>query len=141
MAIRTLVRTTLAAVMLIGAAALVQGQARSQWDGVFTAAQATRGQALWEQCAPCHGAALSGGEAPELAGPPFVSNWNDVKLSDLSDRIQLSMPMNAPGSLSRAQVADLIAYILQKNGAPAGENELPGQVMMLQGITFMASNP
>jgi len=58
---------------LIAAAVLAQAS-RSVWDGVYTDAQARRGQALFEQnCVSCHGPALEGdGEAPPLSGgEPF----------------------------------------------------------------------
>ena len=34
------------------------------------------------------------------------------------------MPRDAPGKLSRQEVADIISYILQVNKFPAGEAEL-----------------
>ena len=34
------------------------------------------------------------------------------------------MPADAPGTLSRPQVADLVAYMLQANQFPAGSAEL-----------------
>ena len=38
--------------------------------GLFTEAQAIRGEAVYAQsCASCHGAALAGGAAPPLVGP------------------------------------------------------------------------
>ena len=43
---------------------------RSVWDGVYTAEQAKRGEALYGQhCAACHGGTLLGAEAaPALTG-------------------------------------------------------------------------
>src|SRR5215210_516360 len=101
---------TVAAVALLGITAFgafaargtvaAQG-AKSQWDGVYTQDQAKRGEALYsENCASCHGPDLTGGEmAPGLTGGEFSSNWNDLSLGDLYERIRISMPQNAPGSL------------------------------------------
>lgn len=60
--------------------------ARSVWDGVYTAEQAKRGEALYgEHCASCHGAALAGAEAaPALTGFEFSANWNGLTLGDLT---------------------------------------------------------
>jgi mono/diheme cytochrome c family protein len=116
---------------------------KSQWDGVYTAEQAKRGEGLYSQyCASCHGPDLAGGEmAPGLTGGEFSSNWNDLSLGELFDRIRISMPQNAPGSLSRQQNADILAYMLFKAAVPAGQTELPTQTEVLSGIKFLASKP
>ena len=51
---------------------------KSQWDGVYTDAQAARGEPLYrENCSMCHGFALAGTVlAPALAGPAFNTKWN-----------------------------------------------------------------
>ena len=51
--------------------------------------------------------------APGLTGGEFTSNWNDLSLGDLFERMRISMPQNAPGSLSRQQNADILAFVLQ----------------------------
>ena len=100
-------------------------QARSAREGVYTAAQAARGQALYSnQCALCHGEALDGAMGPPLAGPLFLDIWGAMAASDLFDKILSTMPADAAGTLSRPQVADLVAYVLQANQFPAGSVEL-----------------
>jgi S-disulfanyl-L-cysteine oxidoreductase SoxD len=118
-------------------------QAKSQWDGVYTEDQAKRGEGLYSQyCASCHGPDLSGGEmAPGLTGGEFSSNWNDLSLGELFERMRISMPQNAPGSLSRQQNADILAFVLYKSNFPAGSNELPTQTDVLNTIKFMAQKP
>jgi mono/diheme cytochrome c family protein len=118
-------------------------QAKSQWDGVYTQEQAKRGDALYaEHCASCHGADMNGGEmAPGLTGGEFSANWNDLSLGDLFERMRVSMPQNAPGSLSRAQNADILAYILSKGNYPAGKTELPQATDVLNTIKFVSSKP
>lgn len=117
--------------------------AKSQWDGVYTEAQAKRGEGLYGQyCASCHGPDLAGGEmAPGLTGGEFTANWNDLSLGDLYERIRISMPQNAPGSLSRQQNSDILAYILRKMNIPVGTAELSTQTEMLKEIKFLASKP
>jgi mono/diheme cytochrome c family protein len=118
-------------------------QEKSQWEGVYSADQAKRGEPLYAQyCASCHGPDLAGGEmAPGLTGGEFSSNWNDLSLGDLFERIRVSMPQNSPGSLTRQQNADILAYMLSKANVPAGSAELPTQTEMLKGIKFLASKP
>lgn len=131
----------LAGMMAFGARGALQAQAaKTQWDGIYTEDQAKRGAPLYEQhCAACHGPDLTGGEmAPGLAGSEFASNWNDLSVGDLFDRIRQSMPQNAPGTLTRAQNADILAFMFQKGGAPAGSAELPGDSQVLAGIKLSA---
>ena len=114
----------------LSAFALAQ-PARTSWDGVYTKAQADRGEKLYaEHCARCHGDALTGIEAaPALAGTPFYSNWEGETLQALFERIRTSMPPDKPGSVSRAQIADILSHILQVGGFPAGETALEPQAL------------
>jgi mono/diheme cytochrome c family protein len=104
----------------------VQGrQTRSINDGVYSAAQAARGQQLYKgQCAECHGNAMEGTVGSPLVGDSFLSNWSSRSLAVLVDKIQKTMPFSTPGSLSRQQSTDLAAYILQFGKFPAGPREL-----------------
>ena len=122
---------------------LAAAQDKSQWEGVYTEDQAKRGEPLYSQyCASCHGPDLAGGEmAPGLTGGEFSSNWNDLSLGELFERIRISMPQNSPGSLSRQQDADVLAYVLFKSNFPAGQTELPTQTEILNGIKFVAQKP
>ena len=129
---------------VFGARGTVSAQgSKSQWDGVYTEEQAKRGEGLYAQyCASCHGPDLAGGEmAPGLTGGEFSSNWNDLSLSELFDRIRISMPQNSPGSLSRQQNADIMSYMLFKASVPSGKMELPTQSEVLGTIKFVASKP
>ena len=110
-------------------------QARSVSDGVYSAAQAVRGQEIYKaQCAECHGNALEGTVGSPLAGDSFLSDWSARPLSALVDKIQKTMPFSAPGSLSPQQSADLTAYMLQVGKFPAGRAELTEAT--LAGIGF-----
>jgi mono/diheme cytochrome c family protein len=115
---------------------------RALWDGVFTDAQADRGAGEYVQhCAVCHGAALEGnGEAPPLTGQ-FVADWAGTTLADLNDKIRDTMPLNAPGTLRPTIAADILAFVLKANGAPAGSNELSPAQDSLKIIRFELLKP
>ena len=66
---------------------------RTVQDGVFSDAQATRGQALYAQrCAGCHGPALAGASAPALTGDLFTNKFRMEPLSALFIQIRYAMP-------------------------------------------------
>jgi len=117
----------------------IRAQERTVWDGIYTDEQATRGEALYgEHCVRCHGATLQGnGEgAKSLSDATFKSTWNGISMGALFDRVRLSMPQDKPGSLTRQQVADLLAFILRANRFPAGKDELVRQTDLLNAIVF-----
>ena len=79
--------------------------------------------------------------APPLTGPVFAATWNGVTLGDLIERMRVTMPQNRPGSLSRQQNADLLAFILSVGRLPAGKTELARQTEILSQIRFLATKP
>ncbi len=128
-----MLKLTLAAAL----AALAQSAAtRTVWDGVYTAEQASRGQAKYAQvCSSCHQADLSGSDqAPSLAGADFLDRWTDQTVGDLADRIRTSMPLDDVGSLNLQASADLTAYLLQANSFPAGQEELAADRAAMKAI-------
>ena len=124
-----------------GAPPQAAGGANNVAAGVYTAAQADRGKALYSmQCSACHGDDLSGGGSfPPLAGADFVANWKGKTVGDLFDKIHSTMPASAPGSLTEQQTSDLIAYMLSMSKYPAGMTELAAQMAPLQQITIVAA--
>ncbi len=130
--------------IILGLAAMMaQTTSRSVWDGVYSDDQAKRGEPIYaKECASCHGTELTGGEsAPPLAGDAFFSNWNGLTVGDLFERMRVSMPQNEPGSLSRQQNADILAFILKVNRFPTGKAELDRQTDILKQIKFEATKP
>jgi mono/diheme cytochrome c family protein len=132
-------------VTLLGLRATVHAQppTKSVWEGVYTEEQAKRGAPMYSEfCASCHGPELMGGEmAPPLATGDFLSGWDGLTLGDLFERIRISMPQNAPGSLSGQQNADILAFVLSANKYPTGDTELSNQGMILKTIKFEAKKP
>lgn len=126
-----------------GFAARSQNEERNVWEGVYTAEQAQRGKSLYaETCRSCHlDNLLGGGQTPSLAGDGFVSNWDSLTVRDLYSRIRTTMPADRPGSLSEQIAADIVAYLLQANNFPVGENELKGDGEALQKIKITKSKP
>ncbi len=138
-------RAGLACLVVAGCvgAASAQTLPRSVWNGVYTVDQAKKGEALAvAQCVSCHGDGLRGGEAaPPLTGDLFNSTWEGVLLSDLADRIRTTMPIDRPGTLSRPQTADVLAYMLSLSKIPAGTLSLPADAGALAQIAYRSYPP
>jgi mono/diheme cytochrome c family protein len=113
----------------------------SVWDGVYSAAQAKRGEALYgKACASCHRATLEGhGPTPSLAGAEFRDRWDGQTLDDLFEKMQTTMPADHPGSLSREDNGAILAFILRSNEMPAGEKDLGTDADSLARIRFTAA--
>ena len=116
---------------------------RSTRDGVYTDAQANRGEREFGRtCEHCHGAGLEGDSAreiPPLVADPFMRSWNGKSLKELFDVLSRSMPADNRGSLSARAYTDLIAYLLRANGAPAGTSALSDAPGGLEAIVIEPS--
>jgi mono/diheme cytochrome c family protein len=121
-----------AAVVLAGVATMAPSeltaapQAKTVWDGVYTEQQAARGSVSFAaSCARCHSSEPNAGEEGKaLAGAPFWQSFRESTVDHLLDFVSKSMPNGAGGTLSANTYADLVAFILSKNGLPAGSAEL-----------------
>lgn len=103
-------------------------QAATTNDGVYTQAQADAGRELYDKvCAQCH-------QPAKFTGADFMRAYGSKPLTEI-DAAMAEMPMDSPGSLTRDDVASLIAYFLSMNKYPAGATPLAGQVEALQRIT------
>jgi mono/diheme cytochrome c family protein len=134
--------TLVGVALLCGAVRASQAStAKTVWDGVYTEEQAKRGDTVYRtNCATCHGTSLEGGEmAGGLVTPTFLSNWNGTDLGQLFDRIKKTMPDDKPGILTRAETADVLAFVLSSNKFPAGKTELPQQTEVLAQIKLVAT--
>jgi cbb3-type cytochrome c oxidase subunit III len=99
-------------------------------DGVYTAAQAARGQTAYAaNCASCHRADLTGFSGPPLKGGLFMDRWREFKLSVLYDLIKTTMPMDNPHGLASEAYLDILAFMLRTNEIPAGSKELTEPVV------------
>jgi hypothetical protein len=88
----------------------------------------------------CHRRGLFGGssQSPPLQGPDFLTNWKGKTLGALFDEVRMTMPFDSPGSLTPAQYADVLAYMLSVNKFPAGEKELDKEPEPMQQIKIEA---
>jgi quinoprotein glucose dehydrogenase len=116
-------------IVLDGSQSSTGRTARSIWDGVFTKAQAERGRLSYrEHCATCHGADLQGAEYKALQGNRFWTDYQEAPLDYLLGQISRNMPHSEDGSLKgtlgASTYADIVAFMLDANGFPAGATEL-----------------
>jgi len=95
---------------------------------VFTAEQADRGRAAYRRaCQDCHGFNLNDGEfggAP-LNGQYFARHWGDGSVAALYGFMAAKMPPDRPGKLNPQTYADLVAFLLTRNGYSPGSSALP----------------
>jgi len=105
---------------------------------VYSKDQARRGETVYErECLECHSKDLTGsGHAAPLVGEEALARWADLNLGNLYATVRISMPYGAPASLSEQEYLDVLAYILEKNDFPAGEEELPLDRGLLDRIGF-----
>jgi mono/diheme cytochrome c family protein len=158
MTVRTFLVCALVAAGASGAASAwalqTQAAERSVWDGVYTQAQADRGEQAYKlSCGYCHKDDLSGGffddgngRAPALAGArafdsSFEKRWAGVTVGEMVIDIGTAMPQQDPGSLPPETYIDIISFLLSKNGVPAGARELPADLQALQSIRVTAKPP
>jgi len=109
------------------------GQQPAGGAGPFTAAQAAAGATAYQaNCATCHQPDLRGqGTATPLAGQAFIGAWGSRPASELLSFIQLTMPPGNPGTLSADTYANIAAFILQSNGARAGNQALTANTQVV----------
>ena len=121
-------------------AVVIAQASRSVNEGVYTAEQAKRGEALYkENCSACHGDNLEGsGPMPPLAGKDFLANWQGKTVGDLFEKTSTTMPATAPGSLTPEQAADIISFLLSKDAYPAGSAALEAKTEPLLKIKIDA---
>src|SRR5579863_6255834 len=117
------------AMTALGISVVVAAAQQATGPGPFTPAQANAGRAIYQAtCTSCHLPNMQGTfEAPPLAGANFMNTWRNRPTSDLFTRIRNTMPISNPGSLSDQDAVDLVAFILQSNGATSGTQALTAE--------------
>lgn len=108
-------------------------------DGVYTAEQADRGEALYDdRCAVCHGVirAIVPEMAALLGDHNFRNAWRGRSLGELFGYIRETMPQDAPGTLTPGQTAEIVAHVLRGNRLPAGDAALAEDEETLNRIPF-----
>ena len=106
---------------------------RTTLDGVFTTEQAARGRQTYVRvCSQCHALDWYQGDV--------VRAWEGAPLYGLFEVISTTMRQDNPGSPRRREYVDMLAYILELNGMPPGEQELSTGTSRLRQILFRWSD-
>ena len=110
----------------------------SIWNGLYTEAQASRGQEVYRAyCTSCHSEDLRGNSnAPSLIGMSFMFLWETRPLGTLFEKIQSEMPTDRPGSLSEQNYLDVVSYIMQVNSFTTGSDELVDDIDWLNQVVI-----
>jgi len=92
---------------------------------LYTKDQADKGKADYEEhCALCHGDTLAGRAGPALKGKHFANPAANFHVGDIFTIVSQNMPATQPASLDHQVYADIMAFLLQENGYPAGSKPL-----------------
>ena len=118
---------------------LSHAQQQSQQEASYTLAQAAAGEAAYQQqCAACHRDNLEGFElAPSLSGNFFTRRWGGKAVSELAAELRRMPPEQVDGLDDRVY-SNILAYLLQQNGAEAGDNPLPTEVATMNELLIPA---
>jgi alcohol dehydrogenase (cytochrome c) len=127
-------------VALLLAVSGVNGQTKT---GPFTEGQAGAGMVAYVQsCASCHLQDLAGrNEAPQLAGANFFNAWSKRPVSELFTYIRSTMPPGDRGSLDQQSYLSIVAFLLEANGAHAGNKRLTPDAADLIGDSTTGQMP
>ena len=99
------------------------------WEGVYTDAQAARGQSQYATyCSNCHRDDLTGYNGV-LQGNRFMEKYREASLHMLFDKTKTTMPRGAAGTLSDQTYLDIVSYLLKMNQFPVGSEELSTELL------------
>jgi len=93
---------------------------------IYTHPQAREGEEVFRNvCAFCH-------LLDDFTGSGFHVMWTGASVGELFDFISSAMPQDNPGGLEEEEYAAVLAYLLELNGLPAGEEELGTELSELR---------
>ena len=93
--------------------------------GWYAAEQASTGARLYaSNCVSCHGAKLEGGAGPGLSGISWDQRFAGTRLLTIWGEIHGPMAQYAGTTFTEKQSLDILAFLLQQNGLPAGSQPL-----------------
>ena len=115
------------------------------WEGAYTSAQAERGWGAYKtHCTACHAEDIRGGKAPTLMGDVFMLHWETKTVGEFFQKIRDTMPKRGTSSdlhpITEKDKLDIVAYLLQRNGFPAGSRELTDDSALLGSLQIIPQN-
>jgi nitrate/TMAO reductase-like tetraheme cytochrome c subunit len=100
-------------------------------DGWYSVEQAASGEKLFERaCSACHGAKLEGAAGPALSGIKWQQSFGGAKLLTIWGEIKGPMAGYAGTSFTTQESLDILAFLLQQNGLPAGKQPLEDMLQL-----------
>ena len=117
-------------VVFLALPSAVSGQApQTTQDGVYSPEQAERGRQVYAKvCSECHPLDWYQGD--------IMRAWEGAPIYNFLEIVRTTMPQSNPGSLPRRDYVDMLAYILELNGMPPGEEALSSRNSSLRSILF-----
>lgn len=113
----------IAAIAAVAQVLAAQDGPTSVQAGVYTDAQADRGEKLFsEACIVCH-------QPEEFSDGGYMDGWSEQNVNDFVEFVRSTMPEDNPGRLKRREYIDIITYFFKLNGLPTGENELEREAL------------
>ncbi len=113
--------------------AAAQEETRTTLDGIYTAEQAQEGKQVYVRvCSQCHPLDWYQGD--------IMRAWEGAPIYNFYQVVSTTMPQSNPGSLPRSDYVDMLAYILELNGMPPGEESLSSRSSTLRNIVFQWSD-
>ena len=124
--------------LALGVSIAQEATRSAKQQGVYTREQAERGRVEYStHCGSCHKDDMSGTtEAPPLFGEKFMTAWQESSVNDLYELVRGTMPYDTPNSLPAKTYADIVAAMLQRNGFPAGTEELRPDTDALKNLSL-----
>ena len=125
-----------------GAGVLAQNPPAKQsvWDGVYTEAQAARGERQYgRSCEQCHGPDMSGDQVEEIPSLVLDSFMTRLERQVRQGTVRNREAFDAEGQARQPRhgaYVDLIAYLLQANKFPSGAKELSRTPEQLEPIVI-----
>ena len=102
------------------------------WNGVYSTIQAERGRTVFTaHCARCHGTNRS------LSDEVFMLHWEGHTLARLFRKIKETMPPGSGTGPTDSEKLDTLAYILQQNRFPEGEQDLSNDEPTLEATRIL----
>lgn len=132
----------IACALLLGALHGQRAEAAGAPPALYAPAQALQGRAVFERhCAVCHGHHLEGRVGPALKGEKFASVKAGFTIGQIFDFLSVDMPAYAPGSLNTRQYVEIMAFLLEQNGYPAGKTTLTAQLASQSAVALVYRAP